>query len=302
MRARGCCWRALNGHREAVVSDPRDRYDEMFDADKTAGHLEPASSPDAPSSLLADMDVPIDDCWNRIGVRGDGSCPRLAGYIHCRNCPVHDAAAARVLDREQSADAVFGQDVLHRETAQSLSDYAAREADATSWLVFRIGDEWLGLPTAIFQQVAQLRPIHSLPHRRHRAVLGVVNVRGTLLVCASLARLFGIASALGQDGRRPEQQSGQQGIDARDLARLLVIEPGADADAGERGDPGNPIVFPVDAVDGVHRFARADFQAVPATVASMSASHAVAVIAWKGVTVGLLDAAKLFETLNRSLT
>jgi chemotaxis-related protein WspD len=52
----------------------------------------------------------------------------------------------------------------------------------------------------------------------------------------------------------------------------------------------------------VHRFARADFQAVPATMASMSASHAVAVTAWKGVTVGLLDAAKLFETLNRSLT
>ncbi|MFT4435870.1 chemotaxis protein CheW [Caballeronia sp. 15715] len=247
-------------------------------------------------SFAADMDAPIDDCWNRIGVRGDGSCPRLAEYIHCRNCPVHNAAAARVLDREHSADTAIEHTPLHRQTAQSLTEYAAREADATSWLVFRIGDEWLALPTVIFQQVAQLRPIHSLPHRRHRAVLGVVNVRGTLLVCASLARLFGIASVVGQDGRRPEQQ----GTDARDLARLLVIEPGTDA--GEHGDLGNPIVFPVDAVDGVHRFARADFQAVPATIASMSASHAVAVTAWNGVTVGLLDAAKLFETLNRSFT
>jgi chemotaxis-related protein WspD len=285
----------LNVHQEAAMSDPRDQRNVRFAADVDA-----ASALDGPSSLLADMDAPIDDCWNRIGVRGDGSCPRLAGYIHCRNCPVHDAAAARVLDREQSADAVIGQALLHRQTAQSPSEYAAREADATSWLVFRIGDEWLGLPTTIFQQVAQLRPIHSLPHRRHRAVLGVVNVRGTLLVCASLARLFGIASVVGQDGRRPEQQSTQQGIDARDLARLLVIEPGGDV--GERGDLGNPIVFPVDAVDGVHRFARADFQAVPATIASMSASHAVAVMAWNGVTVGLLDAAKLFETLNRSFT
>ena len=34
----------------------------------------------------------IDDCWNRIGVLGDGSCPRLAEHIHCRNCPVHAAA------------------------------------------------------------------------------------------------------------------------------------------------------------------------------------------------------------------
>jgi chemotaxis-related protein WspD len=280
------------------MSDPRDQRDVRFAADVDA-----ASASDEPSSLFADMDAPIDDCWNRIGVRGDGSCPRLAGYIHCRNCPVHDAAAARVLDREQSADAAIGQEILHRQTAQSLSESAAREADATSWLVFRIGDEWLGLPTAIFQQVAQLRPIHSLPHRRHRAVLGVVNVRGSLLVCASLARLFGIASVVGQDGRRAAQQSGQQGIDARDLARLLVIEPGRDAgERGGSGNSGNPIVFPVDAVDGVHRFARADFQAVPATIASMSASHAVAVTTCNGVTVGLLDAAKLFETLNRSFT
>ena len=295
------------------MTDPRDQHDVKFDADETAGHAEAASvsasASGDPASLLANRDVPIDDCWNRIGVRGDASCPRLAGYIHCRNCPVHDAAAARVLDREQLADMAIGQEVLHRQSAQSLSEYAAREADAASWLVFRIGDEWLGLPTTIFQQVAQLRPIHSLPHRRHRAVLGVVNVRGTLLVCASLARLFGIASVVGQDGRRPEQQSGLQGVDARDLARLLVIEPGGDVgdvgDLGERGGSdhsGNPIVFPVDAVDGVHRFARADFQAVPATIASMSASHSVAVTAWNGVTVGLLDAAKLFETLNRSLT
>jgi chemotaxis-related protein WspD len=234
----------------------------------------------------------IDDCWNRIGVRGDGSCPRLAGYIHCRNCPVHDAAAARVLDREHAVEITNEPQPLY-----SLTDRATREADTTSWLVFRIGEEWLGLPTAIFQQVAQLRPIHSLPHRRHRAVLGVVNIRGALLVCASLARLFGIASAFAQDGRR---DAAQQVVDARDLARLLVVEPAADS--APRGDFANPIVFPVDAVDGVHRFARADFQEVPATIASMSASHAIAVTACKGVTVGLLDAAKLFETLNRSLT
>lgn len=234
----------------------------------------------------------IDDCWNRIGVRGDGSCPRLAGYIHCRNCPVHDAAAARVLDREQVVEVAGERQPLFSPTVR-----AARDTDTTSWLVFRIGDEWLGLPTTIFQQVAQLRPIHSLPHRRHRAVLGVVNIRGALLVCASLARLFGIASEFAQDGRR---DAAQQVVEARDRARLLVVEP--TADYAPRGDSDNPIVFPVDAVDGVHRFARADFQEVPATIASMSASHAIAVTAWKGVTVGLLDAGKLFETLNRSLT
>ena len=28
--------------------------------------------------------APIDDCWNRIGVRGDASCARLVEYVHCR--------------------------------------------------------------------------------------------------------------------------------------------------------------------------------------------------------------------------
>ncbi len=39
-------------------------------------------------------EIAIDDCWNRIGVRGDGSCPELKRHIHCRNCPVYSAAAA----------------------------------------------------------------------------------------------------------------------------------------------------------------------------------------------------------------
>ncbi|MCW1245836.1 chemotaxis protein CheW, partial [Pseudomonas sp. SAICEU22] len=41
----------------------------------------------------------IDDCWNRIGVHGDKSCPLLAEHIHCRNCSVYSAAATRLLDR-----------------------------------------------------------------------------------------------------------------------------------------------------------------------------------------------------------
>jgi chemotaxis-related protein WspD len=84
-------------------------------------------------------------------------------------------------------------------------------------------------------------------------------------------------------------------VDARELGRLLVVEDARDPTNG-------PVVFPVDAVDGVHRFARADFQAVPATLAQLSASHAEAVVAWKDTTVGLLDADKLLDTLNRSLT
>jgi len=47
---------------------------------------------------LADAQA-IDDCWNRIGIHGDKSCPLLAEHIHCRNCSVYSAAATRLLDR-----------------------------------------------------------------------------------------------------------------------------------------------------------------------------------------------------------
>lgn len=46
----------------------------------------------------------VNDCWNKIGVRGDGSCPELARYVHCRNCPVYFAGAGAVLDRPAPSD------------------------------------------------------------------------------------------------------------------------------------------------------------------------------------------------------
>ena len=57
-------------------------------------------------------------------------------------------------------------------------------------LLFRLQAEWLALPAQVFQEVAERRPVHSLPHRRQGIVLGLVNVRGELLLCVSLARLL----------------------------------------------------------------------------------------------------------------
>ena len=45
-------------------------------------------------------DQPADACWNRIGVQGDRSCPRLMEAVHCRNCPVFSAAGQQLFQRE----------------------------------------------------------------------------------------------------------------------------------------------------------------------------------------------------------
>lgn len=219
--------------------------------------------------------VSFDDCWNRIGVRGDSSCERLVEYVRCLNCPVFETAAAKLLERPIPQVDLLQHDA--RAPAQPQHDV---QGASESFLVFRIGDEWLALPTPIFKRIVQTRPIHTLPHRQHRAVLGVVNVQGELLVCLSLAHLLGF-----------DTDSGARDDRARhDLPRLLVV-----SRAEEHA------VFPVDQVDGVHRIATASFCPPPATLSHAAAAHTRAVAPWRGMSVGLLDADALFDTLNRSL-
>ena len=96
----------------------------------------------------------IDDCWNRIGIHGDKSCPLLAEHIHCRNCSVYSAAATRLLDRYSLRQ----EDREHSVVLEADSDVVTR-----SLLMFRLGEEWLGLPTRCLLEVAPQQAIHSLP-------------------------------------------------------------------------------------------------------------------------------------------
>src|ERR1700679_3568747 len=110
-----------------------------------------------------DVVTRIDDCWNRIGTRSDGSCPKLAEHSRCLNCPVFEDAAARLLDRP-GGDMELGQSAasvptpLSREPASAaLNEPVAVETSANSGatqsaLVFRIAEEWLGLPTVALRQ------------------------------------------------------------------------------------------------------------------------------------------------------
>ena len=220
----------------------------------------------------------INDCWNRIGVYGDATCPLLAEHVHCRNCPVYSAAAIQVLDRSHAGDA--SKLVLAEATRIFASEKRGEQRAAKSAFVFRIGGEWLALSMAVVDEVADLRAIHSLPHRRNGVVLGVANVRGELLVCVSLAQLLGI------DPAEPAL-SRQRRVVQR---RLLVL----------RG-PGGRLAFPVDEAHGAERFDESSLQPVPATVAKAAARYSRAVLPWNEQAVGLLDDELLFHSLNRSL-
>ncbi|KVU74448.1 chemotaxis protein CheW [Burkholderia ubonensis] len=229
----------------------------------------------------------IDDCWNRIGTRGDGSCPRLAAHARCLNCPVFAQAAATLLDRPLS-DADFAEAARTAHEAhdahQAPPDARADDANAPQTaLAFRIADEWLGLPVPALRQIDGPRPIHPLPHRRNGVVLGLVNVRGTLTIAASLGALLGLDLGLEHDaaGRHASRHA---------HARLLVVE--------HRGDT---VALPVDEVEGVLRFAASALLPAPTTLAHAATMHTRGLLAWRDTTLGLLDADRVFDSLARSL-
>ncbi len=224
-----------------------------------------------PSNAAPALRLP--DCWNTIGVTGDNSCRELERYHHCHNCPVYSSSAAQFLDQPFPAN-------YRRE----WTEHFAREKQVatpakTSAIIFRISGEWLAMPTQAFQEVAERRAMHSLPHRRRGIVLGIVNIRGELLICAALGKLLGL---------------GTTSIVKRQLAvfdRLLVAHWN-----------NQRFAFPVDEVHGVHRFHSADLREPPATIARSGHNSTLGVFPWRNYTVGFLDPDSLFASLNRNLS
>ncbi len=135
--------------------------------------------------------------------------------------------------------------------------------------VFRIGTEWLGLPSGAMQEAASPRPIHSVPHRRGGGLAGLVNVNGELLPCMRLGHVLGIEEPATEEKSR----------------RLLVL-----------GAPGGRLAFMADEVHGPLAYDAKALRPAPSRPAC-----AKAVIEWERRTVGLLDTGALWPLLERSL-
>ncbi|WP_321807738.1 chemotaxis protein CheW [Burkholderia sp. BCC1993] len=224
-----------------------------------------------------DTTIGVDDCWNRIGTHGDRSCERLAECLRCLNCPVYAYHAAKLLERPLGAAELA--DATQRISAFDATRAHGDDDTHQAALAFRVADEWLALPIGVLREIAGTRPIHSLPHRRHSAVRGVVNIRGTLRIAISIGALLGLDAGKGREG----------GADGR-FTRLLVA-----------AHQGEPVVFPVDEVEGVLRFGASEWVPVPATVGRASAGLSRGVLSWRGKSIGLLDDDRLFDAVTRSM-
>ena len=232
----------------------------------------PGPLPDRVRTPTADVAAPpaldpMPDCWRTIGISGDRSCPELERFIHCRNCPVVADAARAFFDRPAPEG--------YLESWRHVLEQPEVGTDprSTSVLIFRLGDEWLGLPATVLVEIAPPRRVHRLPHARSAVLEGLVNIRGQLRPCIDLGGLLGL-----------ERTPGPVGMDDR---RLLVVD-----------HLGDCWVLAVDQVAGVHRVPQSSLRSVPSTVSAGSLHATTALFVAHDRTVGLLDEARLLDGLR----
>jgi chemotaxis-related protein WspD len=213
--------------------------------------------------------LPVVDCWNSIGVKGDRSCPKLRDAIHCHNCEVFANAARAFLDRQAPSGYLA-------EVTDSFSAVdEGKPVQSISAVVFEVGDQLLAIDTKAVVEVTSPRRAHRVGHRNGRIFSGIVNIHGQLELCCSLSGLLQIDARAG---------------DAASRARMLLIE-----------HQGLRWAFEVGAVHGVHRFEAGQVSPVPATSQQDAASYMQSVLRFGERRAGHLDLEKTLRALENSL-
>lgn len=116
-------------------------------------------------------------CVERKGVAGDLTCPELAKWIHCRECPAY----ARI------AKAFFARPGADR-TPPPAPEEEAEAAEGTLYLPFKTGTRSWAVPVANVEKVvpaADVKPLPGTLRAPHRA--GLAAIDGEVVLVARLA-------------------------------------------------------------------------------------------------------------------
>jgi chemotaxis-related protein WspD len=251
--------------------------DSIFDPDVLHAIPPPAPADEVNASLL-------DDCWNRIGVFGDRSCPELLSCVHCRNCPVYSAAGRSLLERLPPGDYLQEWTTVLAETKRgsesstlSADGSVVRSDQSLSVMIFRLAGELFALPVGVFLEVSSPFVVHSVPGRSNQLFLGMVNVRGEIMLAASLTNLLGLSV---------DKTTGQHGA-----GRMAVA-----------GTPAGKWVFPIDEIYGIYLFNRDDVKPAPVVITNADHSYACGVFQWQNRSVALLDPDRIFSMLTTEIS
>jgi chemotaxis-related protein WspD len=219
--------------------------------------------------------VRIVDCWNTVGVWGhaDKKCEELEKHIHCRNCPVFAEIGHVVFERIAPSGYLS-------QWRKEISAKAVREEERTkSVLIFRVFNEWFGLPAKVLNEVANERTMHRIPRNTNRYISGVVNINGEISICYSLKELLGISS---DAGMRNENKGSQE------KPRRLIVIYLAD----------KCYVFPVDEVKGLRWYADSDLLPLPSTLNTENSHLLLGSIRQEGQQAAIFNMHKFQEKLE----
>jgi len=225
--------------------------------------------------------IQIDDCWNKIGVwsRTGASCPRLAEVIHCRNCEVYSAAGRQLLEREIPQEAAAEWAERYAEPIKYTQKHG------TSITLFRIGTEWLAIPTKSIRSIGDPVATRRIPHRNHPALRGLASLTGEIEMVVSLQGLLGLAQK--SDEETVQHDAPQHG---RAIVRMIRVN-------GASG----PFAFEVDEVSGTHRYQEGKLEPVPSTLEMALLHYVSGTLAVDGRRVGVLDLGLVSYSVEQAL-
>lgn len=192
---------------------------------------------------------------------------------------IFQSASAKLLSR-----AIPSSD-LRLQTEQVAKVEQAIATDLCSVLIFRLGIEWLALPAKICQQVLPSQVERRLPHRSNATLLGIVNVRGQLLLKVSLLPALRIANL-------KEKAALTAGATANKSHRRMVV-----VSVGQEAGTADTWAFDADEVYGIQSVSLSDLQPVAAGSAAANACTR-SLFDWQKRRVSFLDDVKLFELVK----
>ena len=219
-------------------------------------------------SGTTDSPAVVQNCWNRIGVWGDVSCPELTRVGHCRNCEVYSAGGRQLLERAAPDD------YLDQWTTLIGEAKASETKASVPYLAFRVGRSWFAVRAQALRELTPPGVVRTVPHQRSDVLLGLTSVRGEIVLCFSLHVLLGEP--------RPET--------AAPSARFLVLRYQA-ADW----------VFPVDDVSGVYEIAVESIEPLPATMTMAGGIYTTGIAKCGEHPAGLIDEELLVRAIGRKI-
>lgn len=233
---------------------------------------------DRPSPIALPA-IAVVHCWNQVGTWGDRSCPELELHQRCRNCPVYAAVGRSLLDRPAR-----GGELLTWEGLQSTNEVQTTDIDPrdptglsrtgsslrTLVMVFQVGEEWFALEATQLDEVTFPSSVHRIPYRSNAVLEGLVNIRGELHLCISLAALLDLSATVGEE------------------QRFMVL-------AGQ----GQPWVARVDAVHGLYVLPSSEMLPPPATISQGINTFTQGIFSWHEHRVNLLDNQLLLRAIQR---